>query len=117
MANPYSPDYSKRTHSSQHNSAVASGYAVDFVHIPSGATNFEVAPARSVVTLLSINVAPGSGNVILTCGTDQVMQAALARDYKMGWYAYAPVFISLPDTTTDATVYVAPPSKGAVAGQ
>ncbi len=110
-------DYSKRTHSTQRNSAVSAGYACDFLHLTGAAeTNNEI-PARSVINLTSINIAPGSGNVEMLCGTDIVFNAATARDYKQNFYAYAPVTINLPDATADVTVYFAPPSKGSIAGQ
>lgn len=113
----YVPDFSKRVHSTQRNSAVSAGYAVDFVHVTGIAENLQIAPARSVVTLLSINLAPSSGSVILMVGNDIVMEGQVARDYKMGFYAYAPVFLSIPDATADVTVYVAPSSKGSTPGQ
>ena len=110
-------DWSKRTHSSQRNSAVSSGYAGDFLHLTGTAENIQLIPARSVITLLSINVAPGSGNVQLIVGGDIVMAASIARDYKMGFYAYSPVTVAIPDSTADVTVYFAPPPKGSVPGQ
>ena len=101
-------DYTKRVQSTQRNSSVTAGYAVDFIHVPPGASNFLVCTARSVVTLLSINIAPNFDNVIFKCGSDIVMVANIARDYKMNFYAYAPITISVPDTVADVTVYVAP---------
>lgn len=110
-------DFSKRTHASQYNSAVASGFACDFQHVTGSAGNFQEIPAGSVITLLSINVAPGSGTVQLFCGSDMVMQGSTARDYKMNWYAYAAVRVDIPDTTADVTIYFATPAKGQTAGQ
>lgn len=118
MAQPtYTPDYSKRTHSVQRNTAVMAGYAVDAVHIPPGSINFPVALARTVLVRTSINVAPGGGAVILSIGGDIVMEASGARDYNHNCYASKPIFISTPGTGEDVTVYVAPSSKGSVAGQ
>lgn len=110
-------DYSKRTHSTQRNSAVSAGYAVDFLHLTGAAESEQIIPARSVVTLTSINVAPASGNVVMLCGSDIVLEASTARDYKQGFYAYAPITVNLPDSTADITIYFSPPSKGSVAGQ
>jgi hypothetical protein len=61
---------------------------------------------------MSINAAPGSGSVAIICGSDIVMEATIARDYKMGFYAYAPISVNIPDSTADVTVYFAPPPKG-----
>ena len=110
-------DYSKRTHASQYNSAVASGFACDFQHVTGSAGDFQEIPAGSVITLMSINIAPQSGYVQLFCGSDMVMQALTPRDYKMNWYAYAPVKVDIPDTNADVTIYFAVPAKGQSAGQ
>lgn len=110
-------DWSKRVQPTRKNSAVTAGYAVNFLHLTGGVESVQIIPARSVVTLTSINIAPGSGNVIMTCGNDIVFEAATARDYKQAFYAYAPITVSIPDATCDVTVYFAPPAKGSIAGQ
>lgn len=113
----FTPDWSKRTHSTQRNTAVTAGYAVIPVHIPPGSTNFEVSVARSVLVRTSINTAPGSGQVILSIGNNIVMEASIARDYNHTCYASEPIFVSTPGSGEDVTVYVAAPPKGSIAGR
>lgn len=110
-------DYSKRLKSTQRNSAVTSGYMQDFRHVTGAAEKVQICPAGSVVSLTSVNIAAGSGNVVMLCGSDIVAEFAIARDYKQHFYAYAPVYLDIPDTAADVTVYFSPPSKGSVAGQ
>lgn len=112
-------DYTRRTQTAQKGALVSSGYAADPVHVPAGSTNFQVCTSGSVITVLSINNTSSSGvNEFFkdASGTVQVIMAAVltARDYKQNFYCPWPVYIS---TDTDVTVFVAPPSKGAVVPQ
>lgn len=110
-------DFSKRLKSTTRNSAVTAGYMCDFRHVTGAAEQVQICPAGSVVTLTSINIAPGSGSAIMFCGSDIVAEFTVARDYKQGFYAYAPISLSIPDATGDVTVYFSAPAKGSVAGQ
>lgn len=112
-------DYTRRTQSAQRGAAVTSGFANDPVHIPAGATNFQICSSGSVVVLLSINVTSTSGvNMFFqdSAGTKQMIMAGAltARDYKQHFYCPWPVYIS---TDADCTVFVCPPAKGAIVPQ
>lgn len=113
----YTPDFSKRTKATQHYAGVNAGFYCDFRHVNGAAETVQICPAGSSVILTSINVAPGSGNVVMTCGNDEVAQFTIARDYKQGFYAYAPIFLTIPDATADVTVYFTVPAKGQAASQ
>ena len=111
-------NYQHRVYSTNKGAAINSGYACSPVQLAGGETAFEVCPAGSVITVLSINATSTAGVSEWfqdSAGTKQfIMQGALtARDYKQNFYCPWPVYI-----TTDAsvTVYVAPPAKGAVWG-
>lgn len=116
-----SGDYKRRVQSTNRGAAVNSGYAVEPVEIPNGISNFEICGAGSVITLTSINVAPGSGGINMwfqdSAGTKQgiITGAVTARDYKQNFYCPWPVYIEMPDTTANVTVYVASTAKGATA--
>ena len=64
-------------------------------------------------TSTSTTTLPPSGEVLVICGSDTVLRANIAKDYKMSYYAYAPVYINLPDSTADVTVYFSTPGKSA----
>ena len=108
-------DYKRRVFSTNKGAAVNSGYANSPVFVAGGETAFEVCPAGSVITTLSINATSTAGVSEWfqdANGTRQyIMTAALtARDYKQNFYCPWPVYIN---TDVSVTVYVAPPSKGA----
>lgn len=115
-------DYKGRTKSAQLAATVSAGFRTDPVHLPgSGAAlvNFEVAPAGSVVTVMSINVAPTSGTVTTAFanGTngapgDVVGNFVLARDYKQNFYCPWPLLVNTPGNGEDITFFVYPPAKG-----
>jgi hypothetical protein len=107
-------DYKRRSQSTTRGAMVNSGFAVDPVHVPSGATNLQVCAAGAVITALSVNVLSSTGvNLYFkdANGTIQMIMAGAltARDYKLGFYCPWPVYIS---SDVDATVFVCPSSKG-----
>ncbi len=107
-------DYKRRIQSAAKSAAVGAGYANDPVPVPADSQPHEVAPAGSVVTLLSINATS-------TAGVDEYFQDAngtkqtimsgvtIARDYKQNFYCPWPLYVS---TDVSVIVYVSPPSKG-----
>jgi hypothetical protein len=107
---------SSRIKSTGHNSAVSSGYLSSPVHIPSGATNFQVAAQGAVVCGWSINTAPGTGAVLVSMGGQLIASCTQARDYRIPFFVpvSSGVTVSLPDTTADVTFYIAPANKGVV---
>jgi hypothetical protein len=109
-------DYTRRTQTAQKGALTSSGYACSAVHVPAGATNFQVCSSGSVITVTSVNGATTSGLFMYfqdTAGTRQsiILGGTGSRDYKQNFYCPWPVYVSVD---ADTTVYVAPPSKGAV---
>lgn len=106
-------DYKRRVNSTQRNSSVTSGFANVPVHVPAGATNFEVCQASSVVVNLSINATSAGTNLYFkdSAGTVQEIMsgATTARDYKLHFYCPWPLYIS---SDVDCTVTVSAPAKG-----
>jgi hypothetical protein len=118
MATP--GNYKGRTKSAQLAAAVSSGFRCDPVHVPAGVSNFVVCPAGSVVTIMSINVAPSAGGITTSFANSNtggpgdiiVNSAVLARDYKQNFYCPWPLLVSTPGNGEDVTFFVYPPAKG-----
>lgn len=112
-------DYTRRTRSTQGNSAVSAGLLVLPFHIPNSTQgDFQVANESSVCTGFSINIAPSSGSVNVffqdSAGTKQdiAMGLTTARDYRIPFYCPWPLFISTPGQGEDLTFYIAAGGKG-----
>jgi hypothetical protein len=107
-------DYKRRVQTAQRGALVGAGFSNDPIHVPAGSSNFEVCPAGSVVTLLSINVTSSAGvNEWFqdANGNKQMILvgALTARDYKQHFYCPWALYVS---TDADLTIMVCPPSKG-----
>ena len=107
-------DYKRRLQSANKGALVGAGYVVDPVPVPPDGNAHEVAPAGSVVTVLSINATSTAGvNEYFkdANGTiqDIMTGATIARDYKQHFYCPWPVYVT---TDVSVTVFVSPPSKG-----
>ena len=104
-------NFRHRTHATQRYAGTTAGFYNDFVHLSGGPGIFQVTPSGGfVLVTLIINTAPGSGVVILTCGSDIIAEisssASATFEHKYNCYLYDVLNISLPDGTVDLTAVI-----------
>lgn len=104
-------NYKHRTHATQRYAGTTAGFYNDFIHLSGGPGNFAITPSGGFVLVTCIiNTAPGSGTIILTCGTDIIAEisssASATFEHKYNCYLYDKLNVSLPDSTTDITIVI-----------
>lgn len=104
-------NFKHRTHATQRYAGTTAGFYNDFVHVTGQRDNWPVTPSGGYVFVtLIVNTAPGSGTILLKCGTDIIAEisstASATFEHKYNCYLYDQLFISIPDGTADVTVVV-----------
>lgn len=104
--------WTKRTKSTQRNSATTAGFMNDFVHLSGAYNNYAVTPTGGyVLSRIIFGTAPGSGTVILKVGNDilaEISSGNAAKDLTFNVYLYDQLFYS-NDAADDVTFII---SKG-----
>lgn len=105
-------DFSKRTKSTQRNSATTSGFMNEFIHLDGVQTNYAITPAGGyVLKNIIFGTAPGSGTVVLKVGNDilaEFSNTVATGSIRFDVYLYDSLKYS-NDATCDVTFVI---SKG-----